>query len=87
MLNKFKIFASIIIQTIISDYWVEVITESPHCIYYFGPFQRFIEAKAACPGYIDDLQTEGALGIKVIIKRCRPDELTIFDEEVSYSSF
>ncbi|MCC5656010.1 DUF1816 domain-containing protein [Nostoc sp. XA010] len=85
MLNKFKILGSIIIQKVISDYWIELITESPYCIYYFGPFQTFIEAKAACPGYIDDLESEGVLGIKVVIKRCRPDALTICDEEVSYS--
>ncbi|QHG21309.1 DUF1816 domain-containing protein (plasmid) [Nostoc sp. ATCC 53789] len=23
-------------------------------MYYFGPFQSFVEAKAACPGYVDD---------------------------------
>lgn len=85
MLNKFKILGSIIIQKVISDYWVELITESPYCIYYFGLSQTFIEAKTACPGYIDDLESEGALGIKVVIKRCRPDALTICDEEVSYS--
>jgi hypothetical protein len=87
MVNKFKSVISRIIQIFISDYWAEIISERPHCIYYFGPFQTFIEAKATCPGYIDDLKSEGALGIKVVIKRCRPDVLTIYDEEVSYSNY
>ncbi|WP_338421801.1 DUF1816 domain-containing protein [Nostoc flagelliforme] len=76
-----------IIQIVIGDYWAEIISGHPHCIYYFGPFQTFLEAEAACPGYIDDLKSEGALGIKVVIKRCRPDALTICDEEVSYSNY
>ncbi|WP_442936797.1 DUF1816 domain-containing protein [Nostoc sp.] len=42
--------------------------------------QTFGDAKSACPGYIDDLKSEGALGIKVVIKCCRPDVLTNSDE-------
>lgn len=80
MFNRFQTLGLRIIQKVTSDCWAEIITERPQCIYYFGPFQTFIEAKAACPGYIDDLKSEGALGIKVVIKRCRPDALTIFDE-------
>ncbi len=87
MVNRIKCLASRIIQIVISDYWAEIITERPKCIYYFGPFQTFLEAKAACPGYIDDLKSEGALGIKVVIKRCRPDALTIYDEEMSYRNY
>lgn len=86
MFNRFKSLVSRTIQKLTSDCWAEIITERPHCIYYFGPFQTFTEAQAACPGYIDDLKTEGALGIKVVIKRCRPDALTICDEEISDSS-
>ncbi|MBW4565156.1 MAG: DUF1816 domain-containing protein [Mojavia pulchra JT2-VF2] len=87
MVNGIKSLASRIIQIVISDYWAEIITEHPHCVYYFGPFQTFLEAKAACPGYIEDLRSEGVLGIKVVIKRCRPDALTICDEEMSYGSY
>ena len=35
------------------------------------------EAKSAQDGYIDDLQSEGALGISVKIKYCQPISLTI----------
>lgn len=83
MLNRIKFFLLGLIQGLKSDYWAEITTQYPHCIYYFGPFQTFVEAKAASPGYVDDLSSEGALGIKVVVKRCRPDVLTIFDEQVS----
>ena len=61
-------------------YWVEIVTNNPRCTYYFGPFINETEAKAAKYGYIEDLQNEGAQGIVVTIKRCKPKELTIFDE-------
>ncbi|NJO43732.1 MAG: DUF1816 domain-containing protein [Cyanobacteria bacterium CRU_2_1] len=62
-------------------WWVEIVTEAPSCIYYFGPFVSVEEAKAAQAGYIEDLEREGAKGIKVAIKRCKPKKLTVFDEE------
>lgn len=58
-------------------WWVEVITETPKCTYYFGPFLTAKEAQAAQAGYIEDLEHEGAKGIRVEIKRCKPKELTI----------
>lgn len=61
-------------------WWVEIETESPKCIYYFGPFTTAKAAKAAQSGYIEDLQQEGAKGIRVEIKHCKPARLTIFDE-------
>jgi hypothetical protein len=81
--NKIKFFLIGFIQGLKSDYWGEVTTQSPPCTYYFGPFQSFQEAKSASTGYIEDLLSEGALGIKVVVKRCRPDVLTIVDEPVS----
>lgn len=60
--------------------WIEVVTDKPNCTYYFGPFISTSEAKDALSGYIEDLEHEGAQGIKVEIKRCRPINLTIFDE-------
>lgn len=60
--------------------WVEVTTESPCCTYYFGPFQNYQEAEIMYPGYIEDLEMEGAEQIKASIKRCRPEKLTVCDE-------
>jgi hypothetical protein len=60
--------------------WVEIVTDNPHCTYYFGPFFNEKEAMVAKGGYIEDLENEGAQGIVVKIKRCKPSNLTIFDE-------
>ncbi|MBD1912152.1 MULTISPECIES: DUF1816 domain-containing protein [unclassified Leptolyngbya] len=69
-----------ILHTLGLAWWVEVITESPRCTYYFGPFASSEEANASKQGYVDDLVQEGAQGIKVAIKRCKPRKLTVSDE-------
>ena len=61
-------------------WWVEIVTQSPRCNYYFGPFLSSQEAEAAKAGYVEDLEQEGAQGITVHVKRCKPDNLTISDE-------
>jgi Domain of unknown function (DUF1816) len=61
-------------------WWIEITTQSPKCIYYFGPFASSQEAKEELPGYLDDLKHENAEGIQAVVKRCQPAELTIFDE-------
>ncbi|AOY81547.1 DUF1816 domain-containing protein [Moorena producens JHB] len=61
-------------------FWVEIITKTPKCTYYFGPFVNQQEAQAAKCGYIEDLENEGAQGIMVTLKRCKPNRLTIVDE-------
>jgi Domain of unknown function (DUF1816) len=62
--------------------WVEVVTESPRCTYYFGPFASFPEAEVAVCGYKEDLEAEGAVVIGLVTKRCKPEQLTIYDEAV-----
>jgi Domain of unknown function (DUF1816) len=62
-------------------WWVEVVTVNPRCIYYFGPFQNYQEAQTMRPGYIEDLQAEGAKDIQAIVKYCKPQQLTVFKEE------
>jgi hypothetical protein len=61
-------------------WWVEIITQNPRCTYYFGPFFSSREANQASIGYIEDLETEGAQGIIVNIKRCKPSVLTIAED-------
>ena len=61
-------------------WWVQIVTQTPRCTYYFGPFLSVKEAKAASLGYIEDLEQEGAQGIAVDVKRCKPDALTIADD-------
>ncbi len=57
-------------------WWVEIYTVKPRCLYYFGPFDSMAEAKEYQSGYIEDLEKEGAEGITVAIKQCKPQELT-----------
>lgn len=61
-------------------WWVEITTTQPRCIYYFGPFTSAGEAHKAKPGYIEDLEQEGAEDIQATVKRCKPKDLTVFDE-------
>lgn len=70
-----------ILQTLGVAWWVEVVTENPQCTYYFGPFASSGEANLAQPGYLEDLTQEGALNIKAVVKRCKPERLTIYEDE------
>lgn len=67
-------------------WWVEITTDSPRCTYYFGPFASAREAEDDKPGYIEDLQGEGAQGIAVTVKRCKPTDLTISDDSEEYQN-
>ena len=60
--------------------WIEVVTQNPRCTYYFGPFLSTKEAHTAMNGYVEDLEQEGAIGINVTIKRCKPADLTIAED-------
>ena len=60
--------------------WVKIVTETPHCTYYFGPFNSAREAKQTEPGYVEDLEQEGAKGIDVFISHCQPEALTFCEE-------
>ncbi|MCU0532415.1 MAG: DUF1816 domain-containing protein [Hydrococcus sp. Prado102] len=61
-------------------WWIEIVTQNPLCIYYFGPFLSAKEAQAAEAGYLEDLEQEGAQGIAAKIKRCKPQNLTISED-------
>lgn len=62
-------------------WWVEIQTEGPRCIYYFGPFLTRGEAEQMHSGYIEDLNSEGATITSLQIKRCQPQKVTILQEE------
>ncbi len=72
---------SILKLRLFKPYWVEITTQQPSCIYYFGSFDSHTEAKQMHHGYIEDLVEEKAVGISVKIKRCMPTQLTITEEE------
>ncbi len=66
------------------NWWVEVITTQPYCIYYFGPFTNAREAKRRQPGYIQDLVEEGIASIQSVVKQCHPTQLTIVEPDDSH---
>lgn len=88
MLSKIEVVKDVIIDlidrlTVSQPWWVEIHTQTPQCIYYFGPFERHQEAKQAQDGYVEDLVAEQAIGISVTIKQYDPKvltELTVFEE-------
>lgn len=61
-------------------FWIEIVTDKPNCTYYFGPFLSRGEAQMAEGGYVEDLREEGVQQLEVTVKRCKPQELTIFNE-------
>jgi hypothetical protein len=61
-------------------WWIEIVTETPSCVYYFGPYATVEDAETARPGFEMDLRQEGAKGVRIKIKRFKPEQLTIFDE-------
>jgi hypothetical protein len=66
-----------VLDSIGQAHWIEVHTEQPQCTYYFGPFMTEQEATGARSGYCEDLEHEGAQGIRAVVKRCKPKVLTV----------
>jgi hypothetical protein len=64
-------------------WWIEVTTAQPACTYYFGPYSNQQEAVAQQQGFLEDLQSENAVGIKTHIKRTQPEQLTIVEGDSS----
>ena len=63
-------------------YWLKITTKVPQCVYFFGPFDSPIEAKALQAGYIEDLIQENAQGIHIELQHCsQPPQLTICEED------
>lgn len=79
LLNLAKGIVSDFVQSVSTAWWVEVSTTEPRCVYYFGPFASSQEAETARPGYLEDLEREGAKGILTNIKRCKPKSVTIVE--------
>ena len=78
--NSYKEKFINIFQSLGLAWWVEVVTKTPCCTYYFGPFWSAAEAEAALNGYVEDLVQEGAQGISTSVKRCKPGKLTIAED-------
>lgn len=61
-----------------NHWWVKITTSEPNCVYYFGPFEDEQEAAQAKPGFVEDLQQEGARQIQTSLQNTQePKQLTI----------
>jgi hypothetical protein len=65
---------------VVNPWWVKIITTTPSCTYYFGPFNSPLEAQGQEKFYLEDILKEGAKGIKTTIERANPTQLTIFED-------
>ncbi len=82
--NLFKNIYTSILETLGLAVWIEIVTDSPRCTYYFGPFSSESEAEGAKIGYIEDIEAEGSKGLAVMVKRCKPEMLTIYDDSLDF---
>lgn len=84
LIRIFKPYISEDLENIISHFlksqnrklWLEIKTDIPRCTYYFGPFDKELEARHQS-GYIEDLLEEKAVNITARIKKTHPVNLTI----------
>ena len=77
-MNNIQTIWSSVLQFFGLAWWVKITTEQPNCTYYFGPFATKNEADTDRSGYVEDLESESAIGIYVSIEqRCQPTYLTI----------
>jgi len=73
-----KSFFGNLLGVFTNSWWIEVSTAQPQVIYYFGPFESEEEAQQHKGGYIEDLEQEGAQGIKTLTtRREEPEVLTV----------
>lgn len=81
-LDNFEDISTSLLEQLKLACWVEIVTDKPDCIYYFGPFACASEAQKAQPGYIEDLEQEQAQITSIKLKRYQPKELTVFADEL-----
>ncbi|MEM6838510.1 MAG: DUF1816 domain-containing protein [Cyanobacteria bacterium P01_C01_bin.120] len=70
----FKLFSS---QSSSKAWWVRIKTEQPDYTYYFGPYETRKGAEINQSGFVEDLQSEGAIISATNVMRCNPSKVTI----------
>jgi len=58
-------------------WWIEIVTDQPIYIYYFGAFQKYWEAEYYKKGYIEDLEKERSRIVNIEIRKLQPKKITI----------
>ncbi|MBW4622917.1 MAG: DUF1816 domain-containing protein [Cyanosarcina radialis HA8281-LM2] len=65
-------------------WWLKVITRSPSCVYYFGPFMTAKQVELYQAGYLEDLEQEQAQIESVAIEQCQPKFLTSCEDGLEW---
>ena len=68
------------------DWWIEILTNNPNYLYYFGPFNNYWEAEWYKNGYIQDLEEEKAIIVNIEITQCQPKKLDMPTVPFGYDS-
>lgn len=66
-------------------WWIEILTNNPNYLYYFGSFDNYWEAEWSKNGYIQDLEEERAIIVNIEINQCQPKKLDM--PIVSFSDY
>ena len=75
------------VEPLAFGWWIEVCLANPLRVNYFGQFESWAEAEYAKLGYIDDLTQEGAVVTRAVVRRCRPSQLTLDEQELRQKNF
>jgi hypothetical protein len=73
-------------ETTALDWWLEVRTLNPNCIYFFGPFENQSEAESSQEGFFQDLESENAWVLYSNVKLDNPHQLTIDAHELQLTA-
>jgi Domain of unknown function (DUF1816) len=66
-----------------SNWWLEIGTVNPRCLYFFGPFEDQLEAESSKEGFSQDLEGENARVRCSKVKFCQPRQLTLDGNELT----
>ena len=58
-------------------WWIEILTNKPKYIYYFGGFDSYWEIKSLKYKYIQDLKRKQIEIVDIQVLQCQPEELVI----------
>ncbi|MEO1349419.1 MAG: DUF1816 domain-containing protein [Cyanobacteria bacterium J06635_15] len=62
----------------VNAWWVEIVTDAPQCLYYFGPFENEAQAAQAQTGYGGNLEQDAAELLRISVMQCpKPSQMIV----------